>query len=629
MFSSARVTRVLILAVSVCLCVASAQPPPSLKTVPVPQPDLVALGYQQAGSAAQKALVTLGKALFWDMQLGSDGIQSCGSCHFHAGADHRIKNQLNPGIDGTINVIGNSGGANYTMGPGDFPFHQLAVADDRTSLVLRDRNDRSASQGVYRTDFVDVTPGSAVDKVNDAISDSPFAVNGANVRRVEPRNTPTVFNAVFNHRNFWDGRANFFYNGSNPLGPPGLADPLAKIVRVTGGGIPVPDSPNIPFSSLASQASGPPVSPFEMSAAGRNWKKIGKKMLSLTPLALQNVDPTDSVLGPYAKPKTGLTVRYRDLIQQAFRPAYWDSSLLFNVSGTVVGNGTPANTDQFTLMELNFSLFFELAVQAYEVTLVAADTPFDRFREGDLNALTQQQKLGLDVFLNKGRCVTCHSGAELTSAAVSQVSLKGLFGPQTLRTGSPINHDTGSFNNGVRPNEDLGLGDPSFVPGLSLAPPGSAVLGYFKTPGLRNVEFTGPFFHNGGQGTLTDVVEFYDRGGDFENTQVDGNIRSLELTDEEDDALLAFLLALSDDRVRYERAPFDHPELCVPNGSPGTNAHIAQYGPNGYGRDALLEIPAVGAAGDKFPLQTFEELVNGTVQRRTHTMHQGCTIDVK
>ena len=217
----------------------------------------------------------------------------------------------------------------------------------------------------------------------------------------------------------------------------------------------------------------------------------------------------------------------------------------------------------------------------------------------------------------------------MTSAAVSQVSLKGLFEPQTLRNGSPVNHDTGFFNNGVRPNEDLGLGDPSFVPGLSLAPPGSAVFGYFKTPGLRNVEFTGPFFHNGGQGTLTDVVEFYDRGGDFENTQVDGNIRSLEFTDEEDDALLAFLLALSDDRVRYERAPFDHPELCVPNGSPGTNAHIAQYGPNGYGRDGLLEIPAVGAAGDKFPLQTFEELVNGTVQRRAHTMHQGCTIDVK
>jgi cytochrome c peroxidase len=42
------------------------------------------------------AAVRLGKALFWDMQVGSDGVQSCGSCHFHAGADDRVKNQLNP-----------------------------------------------------------------------------------------------------------------------------------------------------------------------------------------------------------------------------------------------------------------------------------------------------------------------------------------------------------------------------------------------------------------------------------------------------------------------------------------------------------------------------------------------------
>src|SRR5919109_296109 len=44
----------------------------------------------------RKAAVQLGKALFWDMQVGSDGVQACASCHFHAGADNRSKNQLNP-----------------------------------------------------------------------------------------------------------------------------------------------------------------------------------------------------------------------------------------------------------------------------------------------------------------------------------------------------------------------------------------------------------------------------------------------------------------------------------------------------------------------------------------------------
>ena len=615
----------------VCLCAAAGTAqitPPSLKTVPIPQPDLVLLGYQQAGSAAQKALVALGKALYWDMQVGSDGIQACATCHFHAGADHRIKNQLNPGHDGVINFIGKSGGANYALEGNDFPFHQLAVPDDRTSLVLRDRNDRASSQGVFRLNFVDVIVGSAADNVSGAIPDSPFSVNGADMRRVEPRNTPTVINAVFNHRNFWDGRANFFFNGSNPLGPPGLADPLAKILRMSSG-TPVLVLPSIPFSSLASQASGPPISGFEMSAVGRNWKKVGKKMLSLTPLGKQKVDPSDSVLGPYARPSAGLTVKYGDLIRQTFLPSYCDSLLLFDLSGAVVGNGAPVTTNQFTLMEYNFSLFFALAVQAYQATLVSADTPFDRFSEGNKNALTKKQKLGLDVFLNKGRCLVCHSGAEVTSAAVSQVTLKGLIESQTLRNGGAVQHDTGFFNTGVRPNEDLGIGDPSFAPPLSFTAAGGAVRGYFKTPGLRNVEFTGPFFHNGGLATLADIVEFYDRGGDFENSQIDANIASLGFTEEEDNALEEFLLALSDDRVRYERAPFDHPQLCVPNGSPGNQTHIAQYSPNGNGRDALLEIPAVGAAGGKFPLQTFEELLNGINQARSHTMTQSCTIELK
>ena len=44
------------------------------------------------------AAIALGKALFWDMQVGSDGIQACASCHFRAGADPRSKNQMSPGL---------------------------------------------------------------------------------------------------------------------------------------------------------------------------------------------------------------------------------------------------------------------------------------------------------------------------------------------------------------------------------------------------------------------------------------------------------------------------------------------------------------------------------------------------
>ena len=78
----------------------------------------------------------LGKALFWDMQVGSDG-QACASCHFHAGADNRIKNQLNPGVNAGDSIFGNPGagvlassghpwfGPSYALEPRDFPFHRV------------------------------------------------------------------------------------------------------------------------------------------------------------------------------------------------------------------------------------------------------------------------------------------------------------------------------------------------------------------------------------------------------------------------------------------------------------------------------------------------------------------------
>ena len=46
----------------------------------------------------EEAARALGKALFWDMQVGSDGVQACATCHFRAGADSRTKNQVSPGL---------------------------------------------------------------------------------------------------------------------------------------------------------------------------------------------------------------------------------------------------------------------------------------------------------------------------------------------------------------------------------------------------------------------------------------------------------------------------------------------------------------------------------------------------
>src|SRR5262249_59643231 len=102
--------------------------------------------------------------------------------------------------------------------------------------------------------------------------------------------------------------------------------------------------------------------------------------------------------------------------------------------------------------------------------------------------------------------------------------------------------------------------------------------GAFKVPGLRNVELTGPYFHNGGEATLHQVILFYERQGDFgvENAQqLDPDAARVQFTEDEELGLVEFLLSLTDDRVRDEQAPFDHPQLSVPNGHAGDQATLS------------------------------------------------------
>src|SRR4029434_9260880 len=121
---------------------------------------------------------------------------------------------------------------------------------------------------------------------------------GNEFRRVEPRNTPTIFLADMNFDNFWDGRARHDDNGGSVFGP---ADPQAHVIVDNAAAL-VATRQIIKFSSLGSLAKGPALSKFEMSFDGRNWPKIGKKLLQagVTPLANQLVDPTDSILGRYS-----------------------------------------------------------------------------------------------------------------------------------------------------------------------------------------------------------------------------------------------------------------------------------------------------------------------------------------
>jgi cytochrome c peroxidase len=611
-------------------------PPASLKTVSVPEPADLATYVKDKAAA-----IRLGKALFWDMQAGSDGIQACGSCHFHAGADSRAKNQVSPGLQRVHAPSGEANpdlafdiSPNSTLTAADFPLRKLANPDDRNSEVLEDTNDVVGSQGVASKEFVGVVEGEAQDQTAPLPDQLGFRVGTTNVREVEPRHTPTVINAVFNFRQFWDGRAQAEFNGVNHLG---ARDTNAILFFASTPHDTQPVKVRIGNASLASQAVAPPLSSMEMSAAGRRFPDVGRKLLSLRPLAKQVVHADDSVLGAMSRaPNKGLGVHsYENLVKAAFRSKWWNSAELIQVDDS--GNATVVaeadddpTTDEYSMMEYNFSLFWGLAIQLYEATLVADDTPFDRFQEGDKQALSPQAQTGMLLFMNqtRGKCVNCHGGPELTLASVTAFNKRPLntsnAGPIRRREGNIV--DMGFNNIGVRPAfEDIALGaNDSFDMPLSFTKLavmgvfdwGTPVLdadrvgvdGAFKVPGIRNVELSAPFFHNGGARTLRDILDFYSRGGDFAPIQsLEGKLISgltvLVLSEEEKQALEAFLLALTDERVRTRSAPFDAPQLFVPDGHPGDETSVTADA-TGTATDSLVEIPAVGRNGGA-PLRNF------------------------
>lgn len=611
----------------------SSKAPPSLKEIKVPKVDKKDKLKDFVGD--EKKAIILGKALFWDMQAGSDG-QACASCHFRAGADLRVKNQLTPGLNRENNPdtmfqstkSGGAGGPNYTLEEGDFPFHQRANPDEKGSNVTFNTNDIASSQGTFGGKFV----SGGQDSVNDTcelFADPIFHVGGIGIRKVEPRHTPTVINAVFNFRNFWDGRANNVFNGVDPFG---LRNGNARVFKKDGSARKV----DLRNSSLASQAVGPPLSDFEMICTGRKFAEMGRKLIPRKPLLIQKVHKDDSVLKDERDKETGLGLKktYEELIKKAFKKEWWE--------------GTGDFDGGFTQMEANFSLFWGLAVQLYQTTLISDKAPYDAFADGkkepfDIekgkrDKLTDAQFRGLKIFLDKGKCINCHKGAEFSGAASvlqAENQEEGLVERMRMGDGGVALYDNGFYNIGVTPTkEDIGVGgnDPfgnplsftkqfvndKFVDPIEVDPctfevpfdeddcndvPGNlagerqAVRGAFKVPILRNVELTGPYMHNGGMATLEQVVEFYNRGGNFPNNpELDPDIQQLGLDNGEKADLVAFMKALTDPRVRDERKPFDHPQIFVPNGHPGNEFSVGSE--NGIlADDDRVSIPAVGKDG--------------------------------
>ena len=158
------------------------------------------------------------------------------------------------------------------------------------------------------------------------------------------------------------------------------------------------------------------------------------------------------------------------------------------------------------------------AIAAFERTVVVNDSAFDRWLAGDRKAMTMQQWRGYKVFTSadKGNCAACHSAPNFT--------------------------DNGFHNIGIAKSGD---GEPD--PGRYGIRKVASMKGAFKTPGLRDIELTAPYFRDGSAATLHDVVEHYVRGGD-DRSNLSASMKPLNLNEQDKDDLVAFMKALTGQR---------------------------------------------------------------------------------
>ncbi len=319
--------------------------------------------------------------------------------------------------------------------------------------------------------------------------------------QVTRRASPSFLMAAWFPRLFWDGR----FAGD-------FTDPQNGQLVIAQGG------------ALEAQAMRPIPDGVEMGHDGRTWTEVVQKLTTSRPMALATNVPADMA----AAIAGGAT--YPDLFNAAF--------------------GDPT----ISARRIAF------AIATYERTLVADQTPWDRFQNGQPTALTPNQLAGLNLFQGSARCNLCHTPPLFTD---------------------------GQFHNlGLRPIvQDGGLQE---ITGIF------ADRGKFKVPSLRNVGLRSSLFHAGGLTTLNIILNFYVAGGGTNLDNKDPLLQPIVLAPPQRNSLIDFLdNALTDPRVAAEQFPFDRPtlrsELQPPQGflfgpgSPGTGGFVPL---------TLAEVPA-------------------------------------
>ncbi len=160
------------------------------------------------------------------------------------------------------------------------------------------------------------------------------------------------------------------------------------------------------------------------------------------------------------------------------------------------------------------------AIAAYERTLVCNDTRYDRFARGEGDALTRQEREGLDLFMGRGACAACHTPPMFTHQALLQ---DGIY------------HNVGIGIEG-RSEDQVDVGRMRVTEQ-------EMDWAAFKTPSLRNISKSAPYFHDGSVANLDDAVRYMASGG-YRNRNLSPLLMDRALSEGELAAIVAFLSSL-------------------------------------------------------------------------------------
>ena len=195
------------------------------------------------------------------------------------------------------------------------------------------------------------------------------------------------------------------------------------------------------------------------------------------------------------------------------------------------------------------------AISSYERTLYSFDSDFDRFIAGDKNAIDDAAKRGWEIFNTRGRCQKCHALSDqkrdptfFTDNDFHNIGI-GIIRHNVVQLACEAEKLVNS-GNAVAVDQAAIQTDMSAL-GRFLLTKKEPAIAAFKTPNLRNVLMTAPYFHDGSQATLWDVLDHYNKGAGLHNPYLDEDIRPLALTETDIDDVVAFLASLTSAEYHY------------------------------------------------------------------------------